>query len=93
VTTRRRKLWLFNGLGRSLGPLTALPLGLGVPGFSLGSLAVFGLPPCCLPAAELPLAFRLLAVALVPAPRLVLAPTPFAQAGSRTRSAPSGRAV
>jgi|SRR5271167_1223984 len=78
VTTRQRKLWLLNGLGRSLGPLTALPLCLGVQGFGVSLLAVFGLPPCCLPAADLPPAFRLLAVALVPAPRLVLAAAPFA---------------
>jgi hypothetical protein len=54
---------------------------------------MFGLPPGRLPAADLPPAFRLLAVALVPAPRLVLAAAPFAQAGPRTRSALSGRAV
>jgi len=93
VTTRRRNLWLLNGLGRSLDPLTALALCLGVPGFGVSLLAMFGLPPRCLPAADLPPAFRLLAVALVPAPRLVRAAAPFAQAGPRTRSAPSGRAV
>jgi len=93
VTTRRRNLWLLNGLGRSLDPLTALPLGLGVAGFGVSHLAMFGLPPRCLPAADLPSAFRLLAVALVPAPRLVLAAAPFAQAGPRTRSAHSSRAV
>jgi hypothetical protein len=68
-------------------------LGLGVPGFGLGSLAVFGLPPGRLPLADLAETFRLLAVALVPAPRLVLAAAPFAQAEPRTRSAPSGRAA
>ncbi len=68
---------MFNSLGRSLGPLTALALGLGMPGFGLGSLAVFGLPPRRLPLADLAETFRLLAVALVPAPRLVLAATPF----------------
>lgn len=52
------------------------------------------LPPRRLPAADLPLAFRLLAVALVPTPRLVFAPAPFAQADPRARSARSGlRAV
>jgi hypothetical protein len=80
VTTRRRNLWVFNSLGRTLGLLTALALGLGVPGFSLVSLAVFGLPPGRLPAADLPPAFRLLAVSLVPASRLVLAAAPFAHA-------------
>ncbi len=43
-------------------------------------LAMFGLPPRRLPAADLPLAFRFLAVALVPAPRLILAAAAFAQA-------------
>jgi hypothetical protein len=93
VTTRRRNLWMFNSLGRSLGPLTALALGLGMPGFGLGSLAVFGLPPRRLPLADLAETFRLLAVALVPAPRLVLAATPFAHAVPWARSAPSGRAM
>ena len=45
VTTRRRNLWTFNGLGCSLGPLTALAFCLGMPDFGLGILAVFGLPP------------------------------------------------
>ena len=90
VTTRRRNLWVLNGLGRGLGPLAARAFRLGVPGFGVGVLAMFGLPPRRLPAVDLPLAFRLLAVALVPTPRLVLAPAPFAQADPRARSAPSG---
>ena len=49
-------------------------------GSGLGSLAVFGLPPRRLPLADLAETFRLLAVALVPAPRLVLAAAPFAHA-------------
>jgi hypothetical protein len=93
VTTRRRNLQLLNGLGHSLGPLTALALCLGVPSFGVSLLAMFGLPPRCLPAADLPPAFRLLAVALVPTPRLVLAAAPFAQAAPWARSPPSGRAV
>jgi hypothetical protein len=93
VTTRRRNLWVFNGLGRSLGPFTTLALGLGVLGFGLGVLAMFGLPPRCLPLADLAETFRLLAVALVPAPRLVGASAAFAHAAPWTRSAPSGRAV
>jgi hypothetical protein len=64
-----------------------------MPGFGLGNLAVFGLPPCRLPLADLMETFRLLAVALVPAPRLVLAAAPLAQAGSPTQAAPSGRTV
>ena len=91
VTTRRCNLWFLNSLRRVLDPLAAHFLGLGVPGFGLGVLAMFGLPSCRLPLADLPQAFRFPAVALVPAPRLVLAATPFVQAGPRTRSAPSGR--
>jgi len=90
VTTRRRNLWVFNGLRRSLDPLAARALGLGVPGFGKGVLAMFGLPLCRLPLADLAEAFRLLTVELVPAPWLVLAPAPFAQASPRARSAPSG---
>ena len=91
VTTRRRNLWFLNSLRRVLDPLAAQFLGLGVPGFVLVGLAMLGLPSCRLPLADLPQAFRFPAVALVPAPRLVLAATPFAQALPRTRSAPSGR--
>ncbi len=93
VTTRRRNLWTFNGLGCSLGPLTALAFYLGMPDFGLGILAVFGLSPRRLPAANLSPAFRLLAISLVPAPRLVLVATPFAHAAPWTRSTSSGRAL
>ena len=93
VTTRRRNLWVFNSLGRSLGPLTALVLGLGMPGLGLVSLAVLGLPLRRLPAADLSPAFRLLAISLVPAPRLVLTAAPFAHAAPWARSASSGRAM
>jgi hypothetical protein len=91
VTTRRRNFWLLTSLGRSLGPLAALALCLGMPGFGVSLLAMFGLPPRRLPSADLPPAFRLLTVALVPAPWLVLALAPLAQADPRARSAPSGR--
>jgi len=91
VTTRRRNLWVLNGLGGSPDPLAARALGLGVPGFDLDGLAMFGLPPRRLPAADLPPAFRLLAVALVPAPWLVLAPAAFTQASPRAGPAPSGQ--
>ena len=90
VTTRRRKLWVLNGLRRGLHSLAARFLVLGVLGFDVGVLATFGLPPRRLPAADLPQAFRILTVALVVTPRLVLAPAPFAQADPRARSAPSG---
>jgi hypothetical protein len=90
VTTRRRNLCMLHGLGCSLGSLTALVLCLSVPGFSLVSSAVFGLPPRRLPAADLSPAFRLLAVSLVPATRLVLAATAFSHAAPWARSASSG---
>jgi hypothetical protein len=90
VTTRRRNLWFWNSLRCGLGPLAARALRLGVPGFDVGVLAMIGLPPCRLPTVDLPPAFRILAVALVPRPRLVLTPAPFAQADPRTRSARTG---
>ena len=65
-------------------------LSLGVPDFDVGVLVVFGLPPGRLPTVDLPPAFRILAIALVPRPRMILASAPFAQANPRTRSAPSG---
>jgi hypothetical protein len=82
---------MFNGLGRSPDPLTARALCLGVPGFDLCGLAMFGLPPRRLPTTDQPPAFRLLAVALVPAPWLVLAPAAFTQALPRAGPAPSGQ--
>jgi hypothetical protein len=78
VTTRRRKFWVLKSLRRGLGPLAARALGLGVPGFDVGVLAMSSLALRRLPASDLPLALWILAVALVPAPRLVLAPTAFA---------------
>jgi len=90
VTTRRRNFWCWNGLGRGLGPLAARSFRLGMLGFDLGGLATFGLPLRRQPAENLPLAFGLLAVALVPAPWLVLASAPFTQAAPQARVAPSG---
>ena len=91
MTTRRRKFWVLKSLRRGLGPLTARALGLGMPGFDVGVLAMSGLPPRRLPASDFPLALRLLAVALVPTPRLVLAAASFAEANPRARLAPTGR--
>jgi hypothetical protein len=91
VTTGRRKVWVCNGLGLNFGSVPALLLGLGVPGFDADVLATSRLAPRCLPASDLPLAFRILAVALVPAPRLVLPSASFAQAHPRARSSCSGQ--
>jgi hypothetical protein len=91
VTTPRCKRWTLARLGRSLDPHTARTFGLGVLGFDFGSLTTFGLPSRCLPATHLLLALGFLAVALVPAPRPILASTPFAQADPRTRLPRSGR--
>jgi hypothetical protein len=54
-------------------------------------LAASGLAARRLPAADFPLALWLLAVALVPASRLVLASATFAQADPWARSPPSGQ--
>ena len=93
VTTRRRNFWPPIRLGRSLGSLTAHALSLGVPGFGLGGLATFGLPPSRLPTADLPQALRILAVALVPLSRVIPPPAAFAQADPRARSSLSGTAA
>ena len=90
VTTRGRNVRVLNGFGRGLGAVPALFFGLGVLGLDAGGLPPFGLAAGRLPALDLPLAVRILAVALVPAPRLVLASASFAQADPGPRSAPSG---
>ena len=90
VTTRRRNFRILRCLGHGFGALAAHPLRLGMLCFGLGIQAAFGLPPRCLPAANLPLAFRILAVTLVPAPRLVLPSAASAQAHPRPRAASTG---
>ena len=60
-------------------------------GLDLGGLATLGLPPRRLPATHLPQAVRLLAVTLVPTPRLVRAAAPFAQTDPRAGASPSGQ--
>jgi len=91
VTTRGRNFRVLNGLGRDFGSLPALLLGLGMLYFDAGILTTFSLAASCLPAADLPQTFRVLAVALVPAPRLVLASASLAQADPRARSSRSGQ--
>ena len=91
VTTRRRKWQSRIGLRRNLGPLSARAFCLSVPGLDLRILSSHGLPPCRLPPADQATAFRLLTVALVPNPWLILPPTPFAQTGPLARSPRSSR--
>jgi hypothetical protein len=91
VTTRGRDFRVLNGLGRDFGSPPALLLGLGMLGFDAEILTTFGLAASRLPAADLTQAFRVLAIALVPAPRQVLASASFAQADPRTRSPGSGQ--
>ena len=90
VTTRKRNFWVFTDFGSGLGSLAALSLHLGVLGFAVGVLATFSLPLRRLPAADLTQAFGVLAIALVPTLRLVLASAPLVQAGPRARAALSG---
>src|SRR4051794_4863266 len=90
VTTRCRGTWSLGRLGRRFGPLAARAFGLGVAGFGLLGLTMSGLPPRRLPATDLAQTFRLLAVSLIPSPRLVLAATPFAQADPWAWPPPSG---
>ena len=86
VTTRRRIFGILRCLGRGLGTLAAHALRLRVLRFGCGIQAAFGLPLRRLPAAHLPLTVRLLAVPLVPTPRLVLPSAAFTQADPRSRS-------
>ena len=90
VTTRRRNRGVLRWLRRGFGALTARTLSRCVLGFGLCGQAPSGLPLCRLPAANLPLAFGILAVTLVPTPRLVLPPAAFAQADPRARSSRTG---
>ena len=93
VTTRRRNLGVLRCLGRGFGSLAAHALSLRVLRFGCGIQAASGLPLRRLPAAELPQAFKVLAVTLVPTPWLVLAPTALAQAHPGPRSSRTGRAA
>ena len=95
MTTRGRNFGVFNGLGHNFGLLTAHLLYLSALGSDIGILAPFGLAPCRLPSANLPQALRLLAIALKPAPWLVLTPATLAQATSRAVGVlwPSDRAL
>jgi hypothetical protein len=93
VTTRGRNFGVFNGLGRDFGSLPALLFGLGMPGFDAGIPTTFSLAASRLPTSDFPLAFQVLAVALVPALRLVLAPASFAKASPRAGLPRSGQAA
>jgi hypothetical protein len=90
VTTRRRKFRFLNILGYGLGPLTARFLCLGMLGFSGAGLAAFSLSPRRQPAVDLPQAFRVLTVSLVPTSRVVIATALFVDAGSLAWAAGSG---
>jgi hypothetical protein len=86
VTTRRRNLSRLRCLWRRGDALTARTFGFGVLGFGRIVLPSFGLPPRRLPAPHQPQAFGILAVMLIPTPRVVLASTAFAQADAHPRS-------
>jgi hypothetical protein len=91
VTTRGCNIRVLEGLGRDFGSLPALLLGLGMLESDHDVLAMFGLPPGRLPAMNLLPAFRVLAVALVPASGLVYASAFVAHAEPRARSPRSGQ--
>ena len=83
-----------SGFSMALGATLArsrLLLGLGMLGFDADVLATFSLAARRLPAADFTQAFRVLAIALVPAPRQVLASASFAQADPRARLPRSGQ--
>ncbi len=91
VTTRRCKLWFFNGLRHGLRSLAARLLGLGVLGFDVEVLATFRLASGTSPAVQLALAIRMLTVSLVVTTRLVFACAPVAQTRAQARTAPAAR--
>jgi len=93
VTTRRRNLSSLRWLRHRWDTRTARTLRLGVPGFGRRPLTSSGLAPCRLPAPDRAHTFEVLAVMLVPTPRLVLAATAFAQADPRPRSSRPGTAA
>jgi hypothetical protein len=84
---RCRNLDRLGWLRRRYGTLTARTLSLGVLDFDRFILTASGLPLGRLPAPEQTQAFRVLAITLVPTPRLVLLSTPLAQTNSWPRSA------
>ena len=83
---RRRNLRGFRYLRRRWDAPTARTFRLGMLDFGRLILTPLSLPPRRLPTPYQMLAFGVLAVTLVPTPRLVLAPTPFAQADPRSWS-------
>ena len=90
VTTRWRNLWALSDLWCGLGLSAALFLCLRVLGFGFGVVATLRLTLRRLPAVDLSPAFRVLAVALVPTSRVVLATALLVDAGSLARAARSG---
>ena len=83
VTTRRRKFWLLNGLGRGLGLLAAHSFCLGVLGLDVGVSATFSLPLRRLPAVDL--------VAGIPVPGSIAGSN--TAAGTCVRTLCSGRSA
>ena len=86
VTTRRPNLRRLRRLGRRSDALTAHAFGFGMLCLDGLILAPLGLPLRRLPTPHQPQAFGVLAVMLIPTPRLVFAFTAFAQADARPRS-------
>jgi hypothetical protein len=93
VTTRRRNLRGVRCLRRRWHTPTARTFCLGVLDFGRLILTPSGLPPRRLPTPEQTLAFGVLAVTLVPTPRLVRAPTTLTQADPCSRSSRTATAA
>ena len=91
VTTRRCKLWFFNGLRHGLRSLAACLFGLSVLGFDVGVVATCRLSPGVAPPVQLALAVRMLTVALVVTTRPVFACATVAQTLPRARATPVAR--
>jgi hypothetical protein len=91
ATTRGRNCRFLDGLGHDFGLPPALLFGLGMLFLDVAVPTAFSLAASILPAADFRHAFRVLAVALVPASWLVLASASLAKASPRARSPCSGQ--
>jgi hypothetical protein len=92
VTTRRRNLRVRLCLRRGFGALAAHALSFRVLSFDAGIATASSLSLRRLPAADLPLAVRILAITLVPTAWLVLSSAAFAQTDPGARSSWPGTA-
>lgn len=90
VTTRSRNIRIRGSLRSGLRPSAALPLVSGMARFDFRRASALGLTALGLPAADQTQALRVLAVALIPAPRLVSLAAALAETHPPARFSPAG---